>query len=97
MHKLPYVTEHYELVVGEDADGKACYHVRSLQHGVTEYEDYIYPRSVEALHNLEIRWKEVSEAIKDKEEAAFAKEDKEPAKIVPMFPRKEIEDERSLD
>ena len=51
-HKLPITTEHYCLGVGEDKDGRSIYEVVNQETGVVEYDDYILPRSLEALYNL---------------------------------------------
>jgi len=50
--KLPILTEYYQLGIGEDKNGRSIYEVLNLETGVVEYDDYILPRSLEALFNL---------------------------------------------
>lgn len=65
--KLPIHTEHYALVVGKDGNEKPIYQVTNLETGVVEYDDYILPRSLEALDNLTEKLSEVYNSMgKDK-------------------------------
>jgi hypothetical protein len=69
--KLPIHTEYYALGVGEDSDKKPIYQVMNLETGVVEYDDYILPRSLEALENLTEKLGEVYNSLaKDKAELA---------------------------
>ena len=58
---LPITTELYTLGVGEDKDGKPMYEVMNTETGVVEYDDYILPRSIEALDNLTEKLVEVQQ------------------------------------
>ena len=48
-----YETEHYELVIGKDDKDQAIYQVVNRATKVIEYDDYILPRSLDAMSNLE--------------------------------------------
>ena len=50
--KLPITRKFYELRVGMDTNDRSIYQVINLESGVVEYDDYILPRSIEALDNL---------------------------------------------
>ena len=66
--KLPILTDYYQLGVGEDENGKSIYNVVNIETGVVEYDDYILPRSIEALTNLTEKLGEVYiELGKDKQ------------------------------
>ncbi len=55
MRKLPIHTEYYTLGVGKSVDDRPIYEVVNMETGVVEYDDFILPRSIEALHNLNTR------------------------------------------
>ncbi len=76
--KLPIHTEHYALGVGEDANEKPIYQVTNLETGVVEYDDYILPRSLEALDNLTNKLTEMyNSMVKDKSLAPLSLVSKE--------------------
>ena len=49
---LPINTEYYALGIGTDANDRSIYQVVNIETGVVEYDDYILPRSIEALYSL---------------------------------------------
>jgi len=57
--KLPITTDYYQLGVGKDEHDKPFYQVMNIESGVVEYDDYILPRSIEALYNLTEKLDEV--------------------------------------
>lgn len=66
-HNLPINTEHYALGIGKDDKDRPVYQVTNVESGIVEYDDYILPRSIEALWNLTDKLNEAYEMIsKDK-------------------------------
>lgn len=64
---LPINTEHYALGIGKDDKDRPVYQVTNVESGIVEYDDYILPRSIEALWNLTDKLNEAYEMIsKDK-------------------------------
>ncbi len=64
---LPITLGYYTLDVGTDKDDKYIYQVTNRESGVVEYDDYILPRSFEAMTNLNDKLTEVYlEMSKDK-------------------------------
>ena len=52
-----FVTEDYRLVVGEK-DDQQVYHVINEYSGVVEYEDYLLPRTLDTMMEMQSRLKE---------------------------------------
>lgn len=64
---LPITLGYYSLRVGKDQEKRAIYQVVNAETGVVEYDDYILPRSFEAMTNLNEKLTEVYlELSKDK-------------------------------
>jgi len=52
-----YVTDDYHLVVGEK-DDMSVYHVINKDSKVVEYEDYLLPRTLDTMLEMQSRLKE---------------------------------------
>ena len=62
---MDYDTDNYSLVVGAGIDSNVDeYQVVNKLTGVIEYNDYILPRSIEALVNLQEKLDEVESSFK---------------------------------
>lgn len=56
---MDYETEHYKIIVAENKEASEVYHIVNRVTGVTEYEDYLLPRAIDTLMELQDRLTEV--------------------------------------
>ena len=57
---MEYQTDDYRIEVVENKEGVEVYVVVNRTTGVTEYEDYLLPRTVDTLMELQKRLEEVN-------------------------------------
>lgn len=56
---MDYSTTNYRIVVGEDKDNEnPIYQIVNSETGVVEYDDFILPRTIEAILNLQEKFDE---------------------------------------
>jgi len=57
---MEYITDDYRIDVVMNKEGVEVYVVVNLTTGVTEYEDYLLPRTIDTLMELQKRLEEVN-------------------------------------
>lgn len=60
---MDYVTEDYAISVGQNKEDQTVYLITNKETGVVEYEDYLLPRTLNTLVELQSRLEEARETF----------------------------------